>query len=109
MAKKYEPIVIPRKKWSERWEWFDMLREKNRVSAGHRKHWQEKGEDKLSGWIVVNDHGRFLPTTFSTTKKMAKKKCLEQPLHRFSALISKFWEDWEKVGYKVVKVTMVEK
>ena len=106
---KYDPIVIPRKKWSERWEWFDMLKGKSRVSAGHRRFWQERGVKKLTGWIVINDHGEFLPTTFSVDKKSAKKKCLEAPLQKFSALISSFWGDWEKVGYKVVKVTMVEK
>ena len=109
MAKKYEPMVIPRRKWSERWEWFDMLKEKNRISVENRKHWQEDGVKKLSGWIVVNSRGEYLPTTFSYSKRSAVKKCLETPLQRFNGIIATFWPEWEKVGYKVVKVNMVEK
>ena len=106
MSKKYEPMVIPRKKWSERWEWFDMLREKNRVSVAHRKQWQEIGVKKLSGWIVVNNKGEYLPSTFSCGKKSAVKKCLETPLQKFNGIISALWSEGEEVGYRVLKVEM---
>lgn len=105
----YQPTVIPRRKWSERWEWFDMIKDMNRVSVQNRSKWQEKSVKTVSGWAVKAPNGYFLPSTFSVSRAMAKKKCMEEAFRKFNGMTSSLFSEWKRVGYKLVKVEWVEK
>lgn len=106
MAKNYEPTIIPRKKSSQGREWFELIDNLNHASVKNRKHWQEEGVKTLGGWIVMTPKGGYLHSTFSVNRRAAQKKCLEPPFHRFNGIIPCLWSEWEKVGYRVVKVEM---
>lgn len=105
----YSPTVIPRKKWSDRWAWFDMIGDLNVESVKNRKKWQEKPVKSVSGWAVRAPNGYFLPSTFSVSRAMAKKKCMEEAFRKFSGLTSSLFAEWEKVGYRLVKVKLEER
>lgn len=107
MSKKYTPIPLPKKKRHWNREWFEIIEKINTYSVNNRKAWQDKGRRSVGGWCVVAPNGFFLPTTFSVSRNGAKKKILDPQLNRFSAITSSLFSEWEKVGYKLVKVKWV--
>lgn len=108
MSRKYEPMVIPRKKPNQR-DWFEMVKRMNQESVKNGKLRKDKEMKSLHGWIVVNPKGFYLPSTFSWSQRGAKKKCLEGAFRRFNAVISSLFSDWEQAGYRLVKVKMEAK
>lgn len=102
---KYEPITVPRKTISGQ-PWFDLIRDLNMKSIKEKKHWQEKGARHVSGWAVMNPQGYILPSTFANGKSTAKSRCMTPALQRFKGIISNLFSEWEKEGYKVVKVML---
>ena len=99
----YQEIIVPRKRVSGQ-EWFDLLDELNMKSIKEKKYWQEKGAKRVSGWAVMAPNGYILPSTFSSGKRTAKSRCMTPALQRFKGITSSLFSDWEKEGYKVVKV-----
>lgn len=104
---KYKPIKIPRKRPNHPYDWFDMLDAANIYSIHHRNAWQEKGRSHVSGWVVMNPKGNLLPSTFSCSRNTAKSRCLESALQKFKGIIPSLFQEWEKVGYKLVRVKWV--
>lgn len=107
MKKKYHPIAIPRKRPNHGYDWFDMLDAANIYSLNHVDQWQEKGSSFVSGWCVMNPKGKLLPSTFSVRRNTAKARCMEPPLQKFKGIISSLFSEWEKRGFKLVKVKWV--
>lgn len=105
--KKYKQVEMPRK--NKFVDWFGLMDEKNKHSLRHAKEWQEKGKkSSIGGYVIRNPDGKLLPSTFATESRVAKKKLLAPALQRFSAVIHHLFEDWEKAGYEVVRVKLVE-
>lgn len=102
--KKYQPIKMPRRTPTNTPVWFDIINALNKYSVDVRTEWQEKGLRKVSGWVVMTPKGYYLPSTFACSARSAMKKCLEPAMQRFNGLISDLFSEWEKKGYKVVKV-----
>jgi hypothetical protein len=106
--KKYKPVVIPRKRPNNYYDWFDLLDAANIYSVQHRELWQEKGSPKVSGWCVMTPKGNLMPSTFSVRRNTAKSRCLDTALQKFKGIIPSLFSEWEKVGYKLVKVKWEE-
>ena len=102
--KKYNPIKLPRKRRSNPTNWFDIIDAANNYSIKHASLWQDKGYFRVRGWAVMNPKGRILPSTFSVRRNTAKARCMEPALQKFKGIISHLFREWEKKGYKVVKV-----
>lgn len=105
--KKYVPIRLPRKNPNSHLGWFDILKAANVYSVNHREKWLENGARKVSGWVVITPKGHILPSTFSMRRDTAKSRCLEPALQKFKGIIDSLFTDWEKVGYKLVRVNLV--
>lgn len=104
MNKKYKPVVLPRKRPRGYQDWFELLDAANIYSVTHREAWQEKGSIAVSGYVVMNPKGRILPSTFSVRRQCAKSRCLEPALQKFKGIIPLLFSEWEKIGFKLVKV-----
>lgn len=104
---KYKPIKLPRKRPNQAHDWFDMLDAANIYSVKYREAWQEKPRAHISGWVVMAPNGRLLPSTFSFRQSTSKSKCLEPALQKFKGIIPSLFREWEKIGYKVVRVKWV--
>lgn len=106
----YKPIVLPRKRSRDslNQSWFEMLDAANLYSLKHVGSWQEKGSAFVSGWCVMNPKGKLLPSTFSVRRNTAKARCMEPALRNFKGIISNLFSEWEKRGFKLVKVKWVQ-
>lgn len=104
-SRKYR-TEIPRKTQSMRW--FDILETLHKESVKNRGKWQGKGVRSVSGWVVKTPKGTYLPSTFSVSRHSAMKKLLESAFQRFTALASSFFEDYEALGYRLVRVKWTE-
>lgn len=104
MVQKYKPVVIPRKRPKQYQDWFEMLDAANVYSLNHVEEWQEKGSTAVSGWAVMNPRGYILPSTFSVRRNTAKSRCMEPALQRFKGIVSSLFSEWEKRGFRLVKV-----
>ena len=101
---KYRPITLPRKRPNNGWDWLALLDAANIYSVQHRDEWQDKGLACVSGWCVMTPKGNLMPSTFSVRKNTAKARCLEPALEKFKGITPRHFAEWEKVGYKLVKV-----
>lgn len=101
---KYKPLKIPRKRPGHGFDWFKLLDAANIYSVQHRDEWQDKGKVSVSGWCVMTPKGRLLPSTFSVRRNTAMARCLEPALERFKGITSHLFSEWEKAGFKLVKV-----